>query len=127
MNSKLQELKKIIKHAYAPYSHFKVAALLETDQGVFAGVNVENASFGLSLCAERVAIGSAITRGVKKFNALYLLSSTARMDITPCGACRQVIFELCPPHMPIYVYNNNGKVKRYTTNELLPHGFKLKK
>jgi cytidine deaminase len=127
MNNKFQELKKIIKHAYAPYSKFKVAAIVETEKGVFNGVNVENASFPLSLCAERIAIGSAITHGARKFKSLYLLTLTNRTDVTPCGACRQVIFELCPPNMPIYVYNQSGKVKKYTNKQLLPCGFKLAK
>ncbi|MDR0674677.1 MAG: cytidine deaminase [Mycoplasmataceae bacterium] len=122
-----QKLAKLIKRAYAPYSHFKVAALVETDKGIFVGVNVENASFSLSLCAERVAITNAITNGAKKFKSLYLLSSKLQMDVTPCGACRQVIFEFCPRHMPIYVYNKIGKVKKYLVSQLLPQGFKLKK
>jgi cytidine deaminase len=127
MNCKFLELNQIIKHAYAPYSKFKVAALVETDQGTFKGVNVENASFGLALCAERIAIGSAVSHGTKKFKALYLLTSSSHMDATPCGACRQVIFELCPGNMPIYVFNKQGKVNKYTVNQLLPHGFRLNK
>jgi cytidine deaminase len=127
MNKYFLELKTIIKNAYAPYSHFKVAALVETDKGTFYGVNVENASFPLSMCAERNAISNAVANGVKKIKSLHLLSSTNRIDVTPCGACRQVIFELCPKNMPIYVYNLKGDVKKYTVQQLLPCGFKLHK
>jgi cytidine deaminase len=125
MNTKYQELKKIITHAYAPYSKFKVAAIVETDRGVFSGVNVENASFPLSICAERIAIGSAITAGAQKIKAIHILSSTKRTDVTPCGACRQVIFEFSQPNTLVYVYNNRGECKKYTITQLLPFGFKL--
>ncbi|MDR3257629.1 MAG: cytidine deaminase [Mycoplasmataceae bacterium] len=126
MISKYQELKKIINNAYAPYSKFKVAATVETDKGWFNGVNVENSSYPTSMCAERNAINNAITHGAKKFKNLYLLSSSKANDVTPCGACRQVINEFFPSNANIYVYSSDGKVKTYTVKELLPYGFKLK-
>jgi cytidine deaminase len=119
-----QKLQKIIKNAYAPYSKFKVAAILETDAGDFLGVNVENASFSLTICAERSAITNAITHGAKDFKKLYLLTSSTKQTITPCGACRQVMAEFANANMPIYVYNNAGKSKKYTLKQLLPCTFK---
>ncbi|MDR1235195.1 MAG: cytidine deaminase [Mycoplasmataceae bacterium] len=121
-----QELKKIIKNAYAPYSKFMVAALLETEKGDFIGVNVENSSYPLSMCAERNAIGAAIGGGAKNFKTLYLLSSSKKNNVTPCGACRQVISEFANGNMPVYVYSITGKYKKYTLKQLLPFAFKLK-
>ncbi|MDR3330524.1 MAG: cytidine deaminase [Mycoplasmataceae bacterium] len=126
MTNKYQELKKIINNAYAPYSKFKVAAIVETDKGDFYGVNVENASFPISMCAERNAIYSAVAHGAKKFKSVYLLSSSLATNVTPCGACRQVINEFFAPDAKIYVYSKDGKVKTYSVQELLPYGFKLK-
>lgn len=80
-------------NAYAPYSHFAVGAALLTETGeVFVGVNVENASFGLTICAERVAFGTAIAAGYRKFQALAVATSGGH---SPCGACRQVAVEFC--------------------------------
>jgi cytidine deaminase len=78
------------------------------------------------MCAERNAINSAITHGAKKFKSLYLLSSSKTTNVTPCGACRQVINEFFPSNTHIYVYSSNGEMKTYSVRELLPYGFKLK-
>jgi cytidine deaminase len=117
------KLKETLKNSYAPYSHFHTAAIVETDKGLFEGVNVENAAYGLTNCAERSAIFNAVSNGAKKFKVIYLISSSHRNDITPCGACRQVMAELFTPTTPIIVYNIDGKVKKYTHSQLLPCDF----
>lgn len=129
MNTKqiFQELKKIINNAYAPYSKFKVAAMVETNKGCFFGVNIENSSYSLTICAERVAIFNAITHGVKKINALYLLTNSSSMDVVPCGSCLQVMSEFCNKHTKVIVFNNIGKFKTHTLRALLPHSFILDK
>jgi cytidine deaminase len=108
--------------AYAPYSRFLVGAALRTKGGrVFLGANVENASYGLTICAERVAIGSAIAAGERDFEAIAVVADT-KGPVTPCGACRQVIFEFGEDiHMALA--NLSGSVETMPINELLPRGF----
>ncbi|MDR1991336.1 MAG: cytidine deaminase [Mycoplasmataceae bacterium] len=128
MKNRYQELLQIIKKSYAPYSHFKVAAIVETDKGNFSGVNMENSSYSLSMCAERNAIGSAITAGAKQITAIHLLalSKTKNKSAIPCGACRQVMAEFAKNDFPIYVYQSNGAMKEYSFKKLLPFAFTLK-
>jgi len=120
------DLKQLLKYSYVPYSKFKTAAIVATDLGNFKGVNVENASFPLTNCAERSAIFAAVSNGAKKFKELYLISSSERDDITPCGACRQVLAEFMESNSPIYVFNIKGNLCKYTLGELLPQSFKQK-
>lgn len=127
MQSILQELKKNINHAYAPYSKFKVVAMVKTDKGNFFGVNVENSSYSATICAERVAITNALTNGAKKFIALYLLSNSNRNGIVPCGVCLQVMSEFFTSDSSIVVFNNLNKYKTYTLAQLFPTPFLLKK
>ncbi len=111
--------------SYSPYSHFAVgAALLCKDGSVYVGSNVENASYPLSMCAERNALYSAFMDGKSKedFVAMAVVGDTDS-PITPCGACRQVISELFPMNAPIYMANLRGDVKETTTAELLPFAF----
>ncbi|MGH8290087.1 MAG: cytidine deaminase [Steroidobacteraceae bacterium] len=108
--------------AYAPYSRFRVAAAVIDERGrVFTGVNVENISYGLSMCAERVAIFSAIAAGARRITALAVTSSGADR-LSPCGACRQVIAEFSASDAPIYC-DAAGKPHRWTVSELLPNRF----
>jgi cytidine deaminase len=109
-------------NAYAPYSKFRVgAALLCEDGRVSTGCNVENASFGLSVCAERNALFCAVTAGMQRFLALALISS-ADTPVTPCGACRQVLSEF-PPSFAVRCYAADGGEYNCTTAELLPQAF----
>ncbi len=104
-------------NAYAPYSSFQVgAALLSADGRVFHGCNVENLSYGLTNCAERVAIGSAVAAGITRFLAVAVVADT-EVPISPCGACRQVLAEFGVP--VVILANRNGHVE-FSLEELLP-------
>ena len=110
--------------AYVPYSHFPVGAAFHTTDGrIITGCNIENASFGLSNCAERTAIFKAISEGLKDFDALYVFGETEE-PISPCGACRQVIAEFCPADMPVFLISKDDNVKETSVEELLPYSFK---
>lgn len=121
-----QELYKaaseIRKNAYAPYSNFQVGAALLSESGrIYTGVNVENASYGATICAERSAISRAITEGERKFRAIAI--SGSENPAFPCGICRQVLAEFAPD-MEIIV-RNGKELEVYSLEELLPHSFKL--
>ena len=110
--------------AYAPYSRFKVGAALLTKSGkVFTGSNVENASYGLSVCAERVAIFKAVADGEREFDTLVVYSS-ARTLTAPCGACRQVMTEFAPK-LRVILANRSGRTRTYRLEQLLPVRFSL--
>lgn len=105
--------------AHAPYSNFKVgAALRGTDGRIYAGCNVENLSFGLTMCAERVAIGRAIADGTRDFVGLVVVADTAT-PVSPCGACRQVLAEF-DPEMEIHLFTLRGETQRFSLKELFP-------
>ncbi|WLD92119.1 cytidine deaminase [Alkalihalobacillus sp. AL-G] len=109
--------------AYVPYSKFQVgAALLTDDDKVYRGANIENAAYSLCNCAERTALFKAYSEGDKAFKALAVVADTKR-PVPPCGACRQVISELCPSSMPVILTNLNGDIYELTVNELLPGAF----
>lgn len=111
------------KNAYVPYSHFPLgAAVLTADGEIFTGVNIENASFSLSNCAERSAIFKAVSAGKRELKALLLLTSTEN-PVTPCGACRQVIEEFAAEGMEVIMMTENGKELQMTAKELLPGAF----
>ncbi len=111
-----------MENAHAPYSGYKVgAALLCADGTVFTGCNVENASYGLTNCAERTAIFSAIAGGQSDFKAMAIAAS-GESDPFPCGACRQVLSEFCGPDFELRVITKQG-VATVSLGELLPHGF----
>lgn len=121
-NELIEKAVEASKRAYAPYSKFQVGAALELEDGrVVQGCNVENASFGLTNCAERTALFAAIAMGEKKFKKIVIFVD--RADFTPpCGACRQVINELAP-EIEILLVNCERKVKRTNIGELLPFSF----
>ncbi|MFS7003874.1 cytidine deaminase [Carnobacterium maltaromaticum] len=109
--------------AYVPYSKFKVGAcIVTTDDRMYTGCNIENASYGLSNCAERTAIFKAVSTGERTFKHLVITGDTDG-PIAPCGACRQVIAEFCSPEMPVTLCNLKGDIKITTVGELLPYAF----
>ena len=119
----IDEANEILEKAYVPYSKFPVAALLIDDQGrKYRGVNVENASYGLGICAERNVIPTAVTEGMKKIKILVVTGGTPE-PISPCGACRQVISEFSDEETVIILANNEKKYKIWKIKELLPYSF----
>jgi cytidine deaminase len=119
----VDEAKKARGFAYVPYSKFQVgAALLAKDGTVFHGCNIENASYGMTNCAERTALFKAYSEGVTKFDTLVVVADTDG-PVSPCGACRQVISELCDPDMEVILTNLKGDVQRTLVKELLPGAF----
>ncbi|QBG47459.1 cytidine deaminase [Verrucomicrobia bacterium S94] len=111
-----------LEHAHAPYSGYAVgAALLCEDGTVYSGCNVENASYGLTNCAERSAFFSAVSNGRKTFRALAIAASRAPTPY-PCGACRQVLAEFCDPGFEVYIADGDS-FSTITLGELLPHSF----
>ena len=109
--------------AYAPYSQFKVGAAVLTASGrIFSSCNVENSSYGLTICAERVAIFKAVSAGERKVKAVLIYAGTAKLT-PPCGACLQVISEFS--ENPEIVLSNARSTKTYRLRELLPLGFRL--
>jgi cytidine deaminase len=115
-----------IKHAYAPYSHFRVGAALLTTKGeIFVGCNVENASYGMTNCAERTAIFSAIAKvGPRMKIRAIAVANDKGVPSSPCGACRQVIYEFGP--QATVIFPGAKRWKRAHITDLLPEGFRLK-
>lgn len=114
--------KKAREGAVAPFSNFKVGAVLEAEDGrIFTGCNIENASYGLTICAERVAIFKAVSEGVRRFKRISVIADAR--DITPpCGACRQIIWEFCGD-VPVLMFDMQGKSEEMSMAELLPKAF----
>jgi cytidine deaminase len=113
------------RRAYAPYSRFKVgAALLTADDELFSGCNVENASYGLSICAERTAVSSAVGAGHREFRAMAIVT-TADPPAAPCGPCLQFLTEFCVD-LPLLLLNPDGARRTARLSALLPGGFRWK-
>ena len=120
-----QKALEVRQKAHAPYSKFFVGAALETEDGeVFCGCNVENASYGLTNCAERTAIFKMVSEGKKKIKAMAIVGDVPG-GISPCGACRQVLSEFAQKKTPIYCFDLEGKCIETTVGELLPFSFSL--
>lgn len=112
-----------LNQAYVPYSNFPVGACLVTTGGkMYQGVNIENASYGLTNCAERTAFFKAISEGERAFQHLVIIGNTPE-PISPCGACRQVMAEFCEPTMAVTLVGKNGVMMTTTVGELLPYAF----
>ncbi|MBR0415194.1 MAG: cytidine deaminase [Clostridia bacterium] len=124
----LERALKALENAYAPYSKFQVAAALEcADGSIFTGVNIENASFGATLCAERSAFAAALSEGKRQFVRLLIIGGSAghiSAYCPPCGICRQFMSEFCAPDFEI-VLCNGEQFETHTLKELLPKGFSL--
>lgn len=120
-----EKLIKLLDNSYAPYSNFHVACLVEMKDGrLIPGVNVENASYGASICAERNSITTAIALGYKKgdFKNIYIMVSGEKLS-TPCFMCRQVIVELFDKDSEIILMGKNGEEEKYTVEEICPYPF----
>lgn len=121
----VEKLQKLLNNSYSPYSHFRVACIVTLNDGEeIAGVNVENASYGATICAERSAIVGAISKGYKKgdFKSLDIMVDSEKVS-TCCFMCRQVISEFLDDDAIITCYNNTGLSKSFTVKELCPYPF----
>jgi cytidine deaminase len=114
---------QVSKNAYAPYSNFQVGAALISDHGqIFTGCNVENASYGLTICAERNCIATAIAQGASTVEALVVYTAQTQLT-SPCGACRQVIAEFMEPNAIVSLVNHLGDTQQWRVADLLPAAF----
>ena len=121
-DSLISAAKTARENAHAPFSNFKVGAALRTTTGkVFGGCNVENATYGLTVCAERVAIFKAMSEGERKFDAIAVVTDTDTLT-PPCGACRQLIWEFCGD-VPVIMSNLKGNVETFRMSQLFPKPF----
>jgi len=122
INELINKAKNAREHSYSPYSRFKVGAALKTKNGmVFTGCNIENSSYSLSICAEREAIFKAISAGEMDLDTIAVVTDSDKLT-TPCGACRQVMWEFSKD-MTIVVANLKGEKKEFKIKELLAHPF----
>ena len=114
---------KTSENAYVPYSHFPIGAVLVTDdETIYTGVNIENASFGLTNCGERTAIFKAVSEGERSFKELIIYGQTEK-PVSPCGACRQVMAEFFEPDLPVTLVAKDKSTVVMTVKELLPYSF----
>jgi cytidine deaminase len=121
----VEAAKDVRERAYAPFSNFKVGASVETKDGkIYTGCNVESASFGLTVCAERVAIWKAVSEGQMKFKQVAVVVDTEELT-PPCGVCRQIIWEFCGD-VPVTLANLHGQSETVQMRDLLPRAFDSK-
>lgn len=120
------ELEQLLKKSYCPYSKFHVACIVQDEyDNFFYGVNVENVSFGATICAERTAVANAITSGSKKIKMLYLMTSSENF-VPPCGICLQFISEFMLPDSSIVIFDSENRYKILKLKNLIPHIFHKK-
>ena len=118
----IEAAKAVRESAHAPFSNFKVGAAVESEDGrIFTGCNVENATYGLSVCAERVAIFKAISEGARQFSRICVVADTETLT-PPCGACRQIIWEFCGD-AEVILANLEGQVALHRMRDLFPRPF----
>jgi cytidine deaminase len=122
MNKLLEAALKARDNAHAPFSKFKVGAAIEDESGrIFTGCNVENATYGLTICAERVAVFKAISEGARKFKRIAVAADTDVLT-PPCGACRQILWEFCGD-AELTLVNLQGKTETFRMKDLFPRPF----
>jgi cytidine deaminase len=122
MNALLQAAVDAREHAHAPYSNFKVGAAIETEDGrIYTGCNIENATYGLTLCAERVAVFKAVSEGARKFKRIAVAADTGTLT-PPCGACRQILWEFCGD-AELTLVNLEGKSETMRMKDIFPRPF----
>ncbi|MBM3785079.1 MAG: cytidine deaminase [Acidobacteria bacterium] len=124
MDALIQAAVRVRENAFAPYSNFRVGAALETAGGeIITGCNVENASYGLTMCAERTAIFKAVSEGHRPHSFQRVVVCTDAVELTPpCGACRQILWEFCGD-VPVILVNLKGKRREFQLRELFPEAF----
>jgi cytidine deaminase len=123
MDALINAAKEAFHNAYAPYSHFKVGAAALTTQGtIVKGCNVENASFGLTVCAERNCINQAVVNGEQSFQIIVIYTEQDKLT-PPCGACRQAIAEFFDQSAPVCSVNHKNEQQMWRVNELIPNAF----
>ena len=116
-----------LKFSYSPYSHYAVGSALLTAEGViFKGANIENATYGATICSERVAVSKAVSEGYRNFSAIAVVTSDNASMPYPCGICRQVLAEFSP-NMLVIVAKNETSYKAVKLSDMLPYPFELKK
>jgi len=121
----LEAARRAVRNSYAPYSGFRVAAAVRTSSGrIYTGVNVENASLGLTVCAERVAIFKAVSEGERGVREVVVYAADSEEPVPPCGACLQVIAEFAEGDVTITMVSATGKTERATLSQLLPRAFR---
>ena len=122
MSSRIRAALDARDHAHAPFSNFRVGAALEDENGrIFTGCNVENATYGLTVCAERVAVFKAISEGARKFVAITVSADTDVLT-PPCGACRQILWEFCGD-IEVTLVNLAGKTETFRLKDIFPRPF----
>lgn len=120
----VQSAKNVLQNSYSPYSKFKVGAALLAESGkIYTGVNIENATFGATVCAERAAFYNAVSSGERAFDKIAIVSDSDEFCY-PCGICRQVMGEFCNDDFEI-ILSSKDELRSYTLSELLPLSFKL--
>ncbi len=122
MEALLEAALAVRENAHAPFSNFRVGAALEDENGrIYTGCNVENATYGLTVCAERVAVFKAISEGASTFRRIAVAADTSTLT-PPCGACRQILWELCGD-IDVILTNLEGKIETFRMRELFPRPF----
>lgn len=122
MDPLLEAALRAREHAVAPYSQFRVGAAVEDEEGrVFTGCNIENSTFGLTVCAERVAVWKALSEGVRRFRRIAVVAGS-REPTPPCGACRQILWEFCGD-LEVVMANLQGRQESVFLRDLLPRAF----
>ncbi len=124
MKELIEAARAVRAHAHAPYSRYQVGAAVRGESGrIYVGANVENASYGLALCAERSAVAAAVSAGEKKVTAVAVVTATSP-PAAPCGMCRQVLAEFGDDELPVALANDAGERTDTTLGALLPHAFR---